>query len=45
MYAPDDPIFVDRDLSGAVLVRIPRAFWKIIVVKAKKEKGQAMRRL
>jgi endonuclease G, mitochondrial len=33
VLAPDDPIVVGRDEGGPVRVHVPRAFWKIIVVK------------
>jgi len=33
VFEEDDPLFSGRDNSGKTLVRIPRAFWKILVVK------------
>jgi endonuclease G len=33
VLALDDPLFNGRDKTGRVLVRIPRRFWKIILVK------------
>jgi endonuclease G len=33
VFAEDDPLFDGRDVHGRVLIRIPRAFWKIVVVK------------
>ena len=33
IFEDDDPLFEGRDRQGRTLVRIPRGFWKIIVVK------------
>jgi endonuclease G, mitochondrial len=33
ILAADDPLFNGRDQTGRVLVRIPRKFWKIVLVK------------
>ena len=34
----EDPVFEGKDANGTVLVRIPRKFWKVILVK---EQGRA----
>jgi endonuclease G, mitochondrial len=33
VFGPDDPLFRGVDDEGAVLVRIPRRFWKIVVAR------------
>jgi DNA/RNA endonuclease G (NUC1)/S1-C subfamily serine protease len=33
VFGPDDPLFRGVDDEGAVLVRIPRRFWKIVVAQ------------
>jgi len=33
VLAEDDPLFEGRDEDGKLVIRVPRAFWKIVVVK------------
>lgn len=34
VLAEDDPLFEGKDDTGKILIRIPRSFWKVVVVKA-----------